>query len=147
MPTLVSAQADCHIDQIQLNGASYHFQRKNYNEWNPGLGYKRSDICSPVGLGFSIGGFRNSYSRDSLYALGTVNYNLISFGAGGWRGAPYGAIGLATNYPRGVGGVNGPTKPVALLGVSLRHSSGWGGDVSAIPGRDGVVMFNLTREF
>lgn len=47
--------------------ASYHTQRKGYNQINLGLGYERQiDERWSVGGGF----YRNSYRRDSLYVGG-----------------------------------------------------------------------------
>lgn len=96
---------------LTQNLTSYHFDRKkNRNENNYGLGYEEKDGDTSK----MIGGYRNSFNRNSLYALagytpvhlGNTSLGVFGGGVTGYAKVPIPALGLLMQYENGDYGAN-----------------------------------------
>ena len=68
-----------HADTVGLHVASAHVPQRKFNNVNPGL-YFRSDT------GWTVGGYRNSLGRTSVYGGYTLEYGLLALTAGAVTG-------------------------------------------------------------
>jgi hypothetical protein len=116
---------------VKFTLASYHFDRKGYNELNPGVGCEErlSDSWR-----VAAGGYHNSKSRDSAYLLAVpVFYERNNWMAGG-------LIGPVSGYRDG-------DKLALMLGFVVAYEpKGWGAELVIFPPADGnraVLGFGL----
>ncbi|KNZ33325.1 MAG: hypothetical protein AD742_06980 [Methylibium sp. NZG] len=68
-----------HADTVGLHLASVHVPQRQFNNVNPGL-YYRSDA------GWTVGGYRNSLRRTSVYGGYTLEYGPLALTAGAVTG-------------------------------------------------------------
>lgn len=61
LAAVIAVASPVQADTIGVHVGSYHFSGYKFNNFNPGV-YWRGDS------GFTLGGYRNSYKRNSLYA-------------------------------------------------------------------------------
>lgn len=110
-------------DWLVLSGISHHFQqRRDWREFNPGIGFERDHPRGPWGpWTFSVGALRNSYDRRSLYLGG--RWTPLALGP-----LRFGAFGLlSTGYP----------SPVLVLPAAVVEGHGFGVNLLAVPNLPG----------
>ena len=116
---------------ITQNVTSYHLNRKkNRNENNYGVGYEEKD----GDYSKMLGGYRNSFDKNSLYALaGYTPYHLGNSDLGvfgglvsGYAKTPIPALGLLWQYQNGDYGTNvSVVPPVKINGRKMDGFVGW----------------------
>ena len=110
-------------DWLVLSGFSHHFQeRRNWREFNPGVGFERDMASGPYGpWTFSAGYLKNSYDRHSVYLGG--RWTPLELGP-----ARLGVFGLlATGYP----------SPVLILPTLTIEGRRFGANFLAVPNLPG----------
>ena len=118
---------------LDINTTSYHTEawaRRELNQVNPGLGLEYQ--ASPD-VGYTIGFYRNSYRRTSVYALGVWTPLHLAI-PGGLTASAGLAAGLVSGYTR----TECPVRPLAAGAVlRIRDRDGVGVNLLAVPNTPG----------
>ncbi|SCC95241.1 conserved hypothetical protein [Thiomonas sp. X19] len=114
---------------LDVSTTSYHLRqwaRDSLNQDNPGLGLEYQ--YSPS-VGFAAGFYKNSYSRESVYATATYT-PLTSTLPAGFSVAAGGLAGVISGYTN----QEAPARPLmAAALLEVRNASGWGINLVAVP--------------
>ena len=119
---------------LDVNLTSWHTERwarRELNQHNAGLGVT---VDLTPNWSASVGFYRNSYRRTSVYLLADWTPLHLRFGSTGWQLAAGGEAGLATGYRRREMACE-PFVATAL--IRLIAPGGWSLNISAVPNAPG----------